>query len=84
MLVFRHVQKHPDVFLSRTDESEDEICKTQLAILSNVARYVKKGGAMVYSTCTLFKKKTAKWCKSFLQASKARIFALKNMRSKRR
>lgn len=76
---FGTYKKHPDVFLSRTDESEDEICKTQLAILSNVARYVKKGGAMVYSTCTLFKKENGEVVQKFLESEQGKDFCLEKI-----
>lgn len=76
---FGTYKKHPDVFLSRTDESEDEICKTQLAILSNVARYVKKGGAMVYSTCTLFKKENDEVVQKFLASEQGKDFCLEKI-----
>ena len=76
---FGTYKKHPDVFLSRTDESEDEICKTQLEILSNVARYVKKGGAMVYSTCTLFKKENDEVVQKFLASEQGNDFCLEKI-----
>lgn len=76
---FGTYKKHPDVFLSRTDESEDEICKTQLAILSNVARYVKKGGAMVYSACTLFKKENDEVVQKFLASEQGKDFCLEKI-----
>lgn len=76
---FGTYKKHPDVFLSRTDESEDEICKTQLAILSNVARYVKKGGVVVYSTCTLFKKENDEVVQKFLASEQGNDFCLEKI-----
>ncbi len=47
--------KHADVFLSRGEKDIAAIAQTQLKIAKNAARYLKKGGVMVYSTCTLFK-----------------------------
>ncbi len=46
--------KNPDVFLTR---GEDEILKLSLvqkSIIDNALKYVKHGGKLVYSTCTLF------------------------------
>ena len=40
----------------------------QLAILNNCARYVKKGGALVYSTCTIFPEENHENIKRFLSA----------------
>lgn len=34
-------------------EAADGLCELQRAILANCARYVKRGGRLVYSTCTL-------------------------------
>lgn len=47
-------RKHPDVFLSRNEGDIAQLAKTQIAILQNASRYLKIGGVMVYSTCTLF------------------------------
>lgn len=44
----------------------DEITKTQKAILSANAPYLKKGGILVYSTCTLNRKENEKQIASFL------------------
>ncbi len=46
--------KHPDVFMSRGEEEITALAKVQKKIISNAARYVKQGGILVYSTCTLF------------------------------
>ena len=48
------VSENPDVKLFRKKEDILALTKTQLAILSNVSRYVKKGGALYYSTCSVF------------------------------
>ncbi len=47
-------RKHPDVFLTRREEDISALAEQQRRILLNAASYVKKGGALVYSTCTLF------------------------------
>lgn len=51
--------KHPDVFLSRGEQDIKALSVTQSRILENAAKYVKKGGILVYSTCTLFKVENA-------------------------
>lgn len=48
-------RKHPDVFLSKDLTDVDAISQTQRKIVKNACEYVKVGGTMVYSTCTLFK-----------------------------
>lgn len=46
--------KHPDVFLQRGEEDVKKLAQTQSAILKTAMKYVKVGGKLVYSTCTLF------------------------------
>ena len=60
------VTENPDIKLFRTKESFDELNKTQLAILSTVCRYVKKGGALYYSTCSLFERENDGIVQKFL------------------
>jgi len=50
------IGKKADIKYRLTDESLDEIYKLQQNILDNVSKYVKKGGYLVYSTCTVNKK----------------------------
>ncbi len=45
----------PDLKLKRTPEDIAALSKTQFAILKTCSRYVRPGGALVYSTCTLCK-----------------------------
>ena len=51
---FGTYKKHPDVFLNREYRQCVELAKIQKAILENAIKYTKKGGTIVYSTCTLF------------------------------
>jgi len=46
--------KHPDVFLQRKREDIAELADTQKKIINNAAKYLKSGGVLIYSTCTLF------------------------------
>lgn len=48
------VSENPDIKLFRKKEDLISLAKAQLSILSNVSRYVKQGGALYYSTCSLF------------------------------
>ncbi|MBQ9768305.1 MAG: 16S rRNA (cytosine(967)-C(5))-methyltransferase RsmB [Lachnospiraceae bacterium] len=47
--------KKPDIKLFMTVEQEKELCELQKKILANAVRYVKRGGVLVFSTCTLNK-----------------------------
>lgn len=51
---FGTYKKHPDVFLNREYKHSVELSKLQKTILENAIKYTKKGGIIVYSTCTLF------------------------------
>ena len=51
---FGTFKKHPDVFLQRGEEAIAKLAETQRRIIDNAVRYLKPGGVMVYSTCTLF------------------------------
>lgn len=45
----------PDIKLNRTEENVRELNEIQRAILSAAAGYVKKGGCLYYSTCSILK-----------------------------
>lgn len=47
--------KHPDVLISKTQKDIDKLSKIQKSIVKNAVRYLKVGGIMVYSTCTMTK-----------------------------
>ena len=64
---FGTVSENPDVKLFRRKEDFSAIEKAQKEILSNVSRYVKTGGALYYSTCSLFESENDKTVESFLK-----------------
>ena len=47
------IGKKPDIKLRMTRESADDLARLQRQILSVVWQYVKPGGILVYSTCTI-------------------------------
>ena len=49
------IGKKPDIKLFLTAEQVTELCMLQKEILRNAVRYVKPGGVLVFSTCTLNK-----------------------------
>ena len=49
------IGKKPDIKMFMTTEQEAELCVLQKKILGNAVRYVKPGGVLVFSTCTLNK-----------------------------
>ena len=52
---FGVISKKPDIKNNVTKDSLDSIVELQRKIIDNVCRYVKKGGYLMYSTCTLRK-----------------------------
>ncbi len=60
-------KKHPDVFLNKDESCISELAATQRKILENAAKYLKVGGAMVYSTCTLFEEENENVVHDFLE-----------------
>ena len=58
------IRKKPDIKLSHTDL--DELYIIQAKILENAAKYVKSGGCVVYSTCTLNRRENEDIITNFL------------------
>lgn len=59
--------KKPDIRLKKNGDEIDHLIPIQRQILENGARYVKQGGILVYSTCTLCKKENEKNVEWFLK-----------------
>ena len=47
------IKQNPDIKLNRTGESVKSLCNLQFKILNNVSKYVKLGGELIYSTCSV-------------------------------
>lgn len=60
------INENPDIMLFRKQEDIFELTKIQLAILSNCARYVKSGGSLYYSTCSILFEENDGTIESFL------------------
>ncbi|NLL56735.1 MAG: methyltransferase domain-containing protein [Clostridiales bacterium] len=56
-----------DVIFNRTYQDILNLASLQLTILNNVKNYVKKGGLLVYSTCTIFSMENGDNVEKFLQ-----------------
>ena len=59
------IRKKPDIRYKDPASMED-LPKLQLAILKNQARYVKRGGVLLYSTCTLLRRENEDVVAAFL------------------
>ncbi len=61
------IAEKPDVKYRVTEESVAELVKTQEKLLDAVAPYVKKGGTLVYSTCSILKDENVRQAEKFLE-----------------
>ena len=62
------IRKKPDIRYKNLKETED-LPRLQLEILQNQARYVKKGGLLLYSTCTVLRTENEDVVKAFLEGN---------------
>ena len=60
------INDNPDIKLNREETSIRNLNLEQLAILKNVSRYVKKGGFLYYSTCSILDSENIDIIKSFM------------------
>lgn len=60
--------ENPDIKLNRKEEDIAELNKIQTAILNNCARYVKSGGTLYYSTCSILPEENDSIAVNFLQS----------------
>lgn len=60
------ISKKPDIKYSFTKEGLEELTQLQLKILKTCSAYVKKGGYLVYSTCSMGKKENTDNINKFL------------------
>ena len=63
------IRKKPDIRYKDLEELK-ALPALQLAILENQARYVKKGGILIYSTCTVLKAENENIVAAFLEKHK--------------
>lgn len=63
---FGIIRKKPDIKYSRTEADIHELAALSIKILDNAAQYVKNGGVLVFSTCTIEKEENEKIAERFL------------------
>lgn len=61
------MQDKPDVKYRASEESLQELTKTQHDLLDTVCSYVKRGGVLVYSTCSVLKDENERQVAAFLE-----------------
>ncbi len=60
------IRRKPEIKYKKEQELTD-LPEIQYSIICNASRYVKMGGRMIYSTCTLSKAENEDVCKKFLE-----------------
>lgn len=60
------IRKKPDIKWTRNESDIDELIETQRSILDSVSEYLKPGGTLVYSTCTVLKDENERQIANFL------------------
>ncbi len=60
------IKENPDIKLNRKENNIVELNKTQEKLLKNLAKYVKVGGYLYYSTCSILKDENDNVIKRFL------------------
>jgi 16S rRNA (cytosine967-C5)-methyltransferase len=60
------IRKKPDIRFKREEELSG-LPRVQGAILANAARYVRPGGVLLYSTCTILPEENEGVCEAFLR-----------------
>lgn len=64
---FGTIQKNPDLKWKKGEEDIRRLSGLQSSILNNLSSYVKKGGVLVYSTCTVFREENEEVVERFLE-----------------
>ena len=60
----------PDILLNRTDKDIKSLSQLQYEILSNASRYLRSGGVLTYSTCTILRQENQQVVDKFLKEHK--------------
>jgi 16S rRNA (cytosine967-C5)-methyltransferase len=64
------IKRKPDIKWQRKKEDIQEISKIQLEILTVCSKYLKQGGKLVYSTCSILEKENHNIIEKFLKNNK--------------
>jgi 16S rRNA (cytosine967-C5)-methyltransferase len=65
---FGVIRRKPDLKYTKSKQDVNQLAQIQLAILDSVSTLVKKGGTLVYSTCTIDKEENTEVVKVFLES----------------
>ena len=64
---FGTLRKNPDLKWRRGENDIQRLSEFQFSILSNLSTYVKEGGILIYSTCTVFHEENEDVVEKFLE-----------------
>ncbi len=64
------INENPDIKLNRREEDIPSLANVQAALLDNAARYVKAGGMLYYSTCSILPQENDTAAHNFLERHK--------------
>lgn len=62
------IRRHPDIKLLRQPDDLEALARTQLQMLHNLWPLLKKGGQLLYATCSVFPEENENVIDAFLQA----------------
>ena len=71
------LKRKPDIKWKRKKEDIQEIKNIQLKILDNCSKYLKSGGEMVYSTCSILKQENEEGINEFIKNNE--MFSIKQI-----
>ena len=73
------IKRKPDIKWQRKFEDIEEISKIQEKILNTCSEYLKKGGILVYSTCSIVKSENDKIVEKFLKSESFELEEINNI-----
>lgn len=72
------INENPDIKLFRKESDISELSALQLKILSNCAKYVKSGGSLYYSTCSILPEENDSVVHDFLEVNSEYVLSIPN------
>ena len=73
------IKRKPDIKWQRKFEDVEEISKIQEKILNTCSKYLKKGGILVYSTCSIIQSENEKIVENFLKSESFELEEINNV-----
>ena len=70
------LRRHPEIRWRLTTEDIDELARLQLELLTEASRWVRPGGVLCYSTCTLLSAENERVVSAFIDTQEGRAFSI--------